>query len=201
MSRYKEPLAGGIISLSPQSKLPIAFYQRNADVVAKALLGKQFLVKQEQTIQRSRIVETEAYMGSNDLASHASKGRTKRTEVLFGHAGIIYVYLIYGMYDMFNIVVSQENNPQAVLIRAVEPLENITGSTNGPGKLCKSLAITRKHNSLSVLGSRIWLEDGPKPKHIVITTRIGVDYAKEWAKKPLRFYDANSSFVSRKAEN
>jgi DNA-3-methyladenine glycosylase len=187
--------------LSAQPKLPLDFYQRNADVVAKALLGKQLLVKHDQTIQRSRIVETEAYMGSKDLASHASKGRTRRTEVLFGPAGVIYVYLIYGMYDMFNLVVSQENSPQAVLIRAVEPLENITGSSNGPGKLCKSLGITRKHNGVSVLGSEIWLEDGPKPKPIITTTRIGVDYAKEWAKKPLRFYDADSLFVSRKAES
>jgi DNA-3-methyladenine glycosylase len=183
------------------AKLPLGFYQANADVVAQALLGKHLLVKLGHILQRSRIVETEAYMGTQDLASHASKGRTKRTEILFGPAGKIYVYLIYGMYDMFNIIVSEENDPQAVLIRAVEPLENLTGSTNGPGKLCKSLVITRKHNGMSVLGSEVWLEEGPKPKCIVTTTRIGVGYAQEWAKKPLRFYDADSSFVSRKAKS
>jgi DNA-3-methyladenine glycosylase len=179
-------------------KLPPDFYQRKADVVAKALLGQHLLVKRDGLLQRSKIVETEAYMGVKDLASHASKGRTKRTEVMFGPAGIIYIYLIYGMYDMFNIVVSKENNPQAVLIRAVEPLEHIQGSTNGPGKLCKTLGITGKHNSMSLQGDEIWLEKGSRPRNIVTTIRIGVDYAGEWAKKPLRFYDAESEYVSKR---
>jgi DNA-3-methyladenine glycosylase len=178
------------------AKLPLNFYQNSADGVAQALLGKHLMVMSGQMMQRSRIVETEAYLGIPDLASHASKGRTKRTEILFGPAGKVYVYLIYGMYDMFNIVVSPEGDPQAVLIRAVEPLENVTGSTNGPGKLCKALAITRKHNGVSLLGSEIWLEDAPPATDIVVTTRIGVDYAKEWAKKPLRFYDADSKYIS-----
>ncbi len=143
-------------------KLPIPFYQRKADVVAKSLLGQHLLVKQNTTLQRSRIVETEAYMGTPDLASHASKGRTKRTEVMFGPAGIIYIYLIYGMYNMFNIVVSAEDDPQAVLIRAVEPLANIQGSTNGPGKLCKTLGITRAYSGLSLQDDEIWLEESPK---------------------------------------
>jgi DNA-3-methyladenine glycosylase len=180
------------------TKLPITFFQHNADVVAKALLGQHLIVQQKTKLQRSRIVETEAYMGVHDLACHASRGRTKRTEIMFGSAGFLYVYLIYGMYDMLNIVVSREDDPQAVLIRAVEPLENIQGSTNGPGKLCKTLGISRKHNGLSLQGNKVWLEPGQTCETIITTTRIGVDYAGEWAKKPLRFYDADSLFVSKK---
>ena len=177
-------------------KLPPSFFQYDADVVAKALLGQYLVVKQNNLTQRTRIVETEAYLGIKDLACHASKGRTKRTEIMFGPAGFVYVYLIYGMYNMFNIVVSKEGDPQAVLIRAVEPQGNIQGSTNGPGKLCKTLGITRAHNEVSLQDNVIWLEPGHKPKKIITTTRVGVTYAGEWAKKPLRFYDAESRFVS-----
>jgi DNA-3-methyladenine glycosylase len=179
-------------------KLPQEFYSRHAVVVAKALVGQHLLVRSNGVLQRSRIVETEAYVGIEDLACHASKGRTKRTDVMFGPAGVIYVYLIYGMYDMFNIVVSQEHDPQAVLIRAVEPLENIQGATNGPGKLCKTLGISRKHNGMSLQGDTVWLEKGSRPRRIITTTRIGVDYAGEWATKPLRFYDARSEHVSNR---
>jgi DNA-3-methyladenine glycosylase len=179
-------------------KLSRAFYERRADVVAKMLLGQHLVVCRDTVIQRSRIVETEAYLGIEDLACHAFRGRTKRTEVMFGPAGVAYVYLIYGMYDMFNVVVSKENDPQAVLIRAVEPLEHVQGSTNGPGKLCKTLGITRKHNGMSLQGDDLWLERGSGPKHIITSTRIGVDYAGAWAKKPLRFYDASSKCVSKR---
>jgi DNA-3-methyladenine glycosylase len=176
--------------------LKLSFYQRDAETVAKALLGKTLVVKLGKTEKRSRIVETEAYVGVHDLASHASKGKTKRTETLFGPAGRAYVYLIYGMYDMLNIVTGNENG-QAVLIRALEPL-NFEGDTTGPGKLCKVLGIIRKLNNEAVTGKKLWLEKGKTPKTITTTTRIGVDYAKDWKDALLRFYDAESEWVSKR---
>jgi DNA-3-methyladenine glycosylase len=115
---------------------------------------------------------------------------------MFGEAGRAYIYLIYGMYDMLNIVTGNEDG-QAVLIRAVEPL-NFEGDTKGPGKVCKALGITRTLNNESLLGDKLWLEKGKAPKTLVTTTRIGVDYAKEWKEAALRFYDADSAWVSRK---
>jgi DNA-3-methyladenine glycosylase len=176
--------------------LDLSFYQREAETVAKDLLGKTLVVKLGKSEKRARIVETEAYLGLHDLASHASKGRTKRTEILFGPAGKAYIYLIYGMYDMLNVVAGDENG-QAVLVRAIEPL-NFEGDTRGPGKLCKVLGITRTLNDESLLGDTLWLEKGKAPKTISTTTRIGVDYAKEWKDAPLRFYDSDSKWVSRK---
>jgi DNA-3-methyladenine glycosylase len=176
--------------------LRLPFYQRNAETVAKDLLGKTLVVKLGKSEKRSRIVETEAYLGVHDLAAHTSKGRTKRTETLFGPAGRAYVYLIYGMYDMLNIVTGNEDG-QAVLIRGVEPLD-FEGDTTGPGKLCKVLGITRKLNDEPLTGKKLWLEKGKAPKTITTTTRVGVDYAKEWKDAKLRFYDAESGWVSRK---
>jgi DNA-3-methyladenine glycosylase len=182
--------------------LGFSFYARNAEIVAKELLGQTLVVnlntsEKNNPEKRSRIVETEAYVGTHDLACHAAKGRTKRTETMFGEAGRAYIYLIYGMYDMLNIVTGKEGEAQAVLIRAVEPL-NFAGDTQGPGKLCKVLGITRALNNEPLLGSKLWLEKGKAPTTITTTTRIGVAYAKEWQDAPLRFYDADSKWVSRK---
>lgn len=176
--------------------LPLSFYTRDAETVAKKLLGQILVVNLNSLEQRSRIVETEAYIGTHDLACHASKGRTKRTEIMFGEAGRAYIYLTYGMYNMLNIVTGHHDG-QAVLIRAVEPL-NYEGDTKGPGKLCKTLGITRTLNNESLLGEKLWIEKGKAPKKITTTTRIGVDYAKEWKDALLRFYDADSLWVSRK---
>ncbi len=178
--------------------LPRDFYARDAETVARALLGTLLVHRREDLVQRARIVETEAYVGSHDLACHASRGRTRRTEVMFGPAGHAYVYLIYGMYDMFNIVTGPAGEAQAVLIRAVEPVENIIGATDGPGKLTKVLGITRAYNGLDLCDSSLWLEPGRMPAEIVTATRIGVDYAGSWKDAPLRFYDAASSHVSRR---
>ena len=178
--------------------LDFGFYNRPADIVAKELLGKHLLVKNKQLLLRSRIVETEAYLGEQDLAAHASKGRTARTDVIFGKAGVAYVYLIYGMYDMFNIVTDKEGSAHAVLIRAVEPLSKGITNTNGPGKLCRALGITRNHNKLPLYGPELWLEDEKAPTLIATSPRIGIDYAKEWKDAPLRFYDRESSWVSKR---
>jgi DNA-3-methyladenine glycosylase len=177
--------------------LSLSFYARDAESVAKELLGQTLVVKLNSLEKRSRIVETEAYVGIHDLACHAAKGKTKRTEIMFGEAGRAYIYLIYGLHNMLNIVTSIKDDPQAVLIRAVEPL-TYADDTKGPGKLCKVLGISRLHNGESLLGSKLWLEKSKVPKTIVTTKRIGVDYAKEWKDAPLRFYDTDSEWVSRR---
>lgn len=179
--------------------LPPAFYARDAETVARELLGKTLVMAENGREQRVRIVETEAYVGEHDLACHASKGRTKRTEVMFGPAGHAYVYLIYGMYDMLNIVTGEDGVAQAVLIRAAEPLTDGIEKTDGPGKLTRALGITkRRHNSLPLVKPPLFLEDGDPPTSITVTPRIGIDYAKEWKDAPLRFVDAESAWVSRK---
>ena len=184
-------------------RLSKSFYQSDAETIAKKLLGQVVVHHLEGEQRKARIVETEAYVGVHDLACHASKGRTKRTEVMYGKAGTVYVYLIYGMYDMFNIVTGEVDDPQAVLIRAVEPIENITRTTDGPGKLCKAMAITRKHNHLDLTDDKqsiLYLEKGSAVQNIVTTTRIGIDYAQEWKDAPLRFYDADSKHVSKRVK-
>ena len=145
------------------------FYARDAQSVAKDLLGCHLLVSSNGRVTRSRIVETEAYLGEADLGAHASKGRTKRTEVIFGPPGVAYVYLIYGMYDMFNIVTDEMDSPHAVLVRAVEPLSEGVTNTDGPGKLTRALGITRAHDGVSLFGPEIWLEAGTPPKDITVT--------------------------------
>ncbi len=177
--------------------LPLDFYARPADILAKDLLGKTLCVATKTGLRKGRIVETEAYLGEADLGCHASKGRTPRTEVMFGPAGHAYVYLIYGMYDMFNIVADTEGSAHAVLVRAVEPLENINLKTDGPGKLCRAMGISRGHNQLQLLGPEMWLEPGHLPKAIVVSPRIGIDYAKDWKDAPLRFFEQASSYVSK----
>lgn len=174
--------------------LPGSFYTRDAETVARDILGSTLVFHDK----RLRIVETEAYVGPHDLASHASKGRTKRTEVMFGPAGRAYIYLIYGMYDLLNVVTGSEDDAQAVLIRAGEPLENISRTTDGPGKLTRALGLTRALNAHDLTQPPLTLEPGTPPQSIVTTTRIGIDYAGVWKDAPLRFYDAASPHVSKR---
>lgn len=190
------------------------FYMRDAVTVGKDILGKIIVKKTaDGRIMSGRITEVEAYMGITDKASHSYGGRrTKRTEVMYKEGGYSYVFLIYGMYECFNVTVGREGDPQAVLIRGVEPLENKNfmwekrkvkkekDISNGPGKLTKALGITREDNGADLIaGENLWLEDdGYKVKDIVETTRIGIDYAEEDALKPWRFYIKDSIFVSKK---
>ena len=190
------------------------FYMRDAVTVGKDILGKIIVKKTaDGRIMSGRITEVEAYMGITDKASHSYGGRrTKRTEVMYKEGGYSYVFLIYGMYECFNVTVGREGDPQAVLIRGVEPLENKNfmwekrkvkkekDISNGPGKLTKALGITREDNGADLTeGENLWLEDdGYKVKDIVETTRIGIDYAEEDALKPWRFYIKDSIFVSKK---
>jgi DNA-3-methyladenine glycosylase len=180
------------VTLSP---FPRAFYASDAESVAKALLGAT-LVFQDK---RVRIVETEAYVGPHDLAAHSSRGRTPRTEVMFGPPGHAYVYLIYGMYELLNVVTGAEGDAQAVLIRSAEPLSGaLAGETDGPGKLTRALGLTRTYNRHDLTVPPLTIAAGTPPARIVTTTRVGVDYAGPWKDAPLRFYDADSPYVSRR---
>jgi DNA-3-methyladenine glycosylase len=183
----------------PETLLRRAFYARPAETVARELLGKILVHRTHRHTLRARIVETEAYVGEHDLASHSSKGRTNRTEVMFGPPGYAYVYLIYGMHDMFNIVCSHEGDAQAVLIRAAEPLDGLDANLSGPGRLARGLKISRRDNGIDLTGDRLFLlDDRGMPGHVVRTPRIGVDYAGSWKDELLRFVDATSPALSQK---
>ena len=180
--------------------LPRAFYARKTLTVARDLLGR-VLVHHDGDVRRAGvIVETEAYLGPHDLACHAAKGRTNRTDVMFGPPGHAYVYLIYGMYDCFNVVTEKVDYPAAVLIRAVDPLEGCVGSTDGPGKLCRAMNITRALNRFDLTDSALSIEEGTRtsPRRIEKGPRIGVDYAGEWAREPLRFWIRDNPHVSKR---
>ncbi len=158
------------------------FYTRDVLSVAPELLGKILVCRVGEELIRYRITETEAYRGDSDLACHASKGRTSRTEVLFHRGGLVYMYFIYGMYWMLNVVTGVENEPQAALIRGLEGLY-------GPGRLTRRLQIDRSFYGEDMVDSqRIWLEDDGFVPEYHTGTRIGVDYAGEWKDKPWRFY-------------
>ena len=157
-------------------KLPREFYNRETTAVARNLLGLH-LVHRSQNIERiGKIVEVEAYLGEHDFASHSSKGRTKRTAVMFGQPGFAYVYLIYGMYHCFNVVTESAGVGAAVLIRALEPMLNITDRASGPGLLCKAMKIDRQLNAHDLLSDNLFItdQDTELPHHIVETPRIGV---------------------------
>ncbi len=168
--------------------------------MARALLGKNLVHVVDGRERVGRIVETEAYMGPHDLASHSSRGRTPRTEIMFGPPGHAYVYLIYGMYWCMNAVVRPESKAAAVLIRALEPLENLPGRTQGPGLLCRAMSIDKRQHGMDLLSPDFFISApvaAPKPFKIVSTPRIGVDYAEDWAHRPLRFLVQDNPYVSK----
>ena len=181
-------------------KLPREFYDRDTVLVARELLGK-CLVRRSRAVTRvGRIVETEAYLGPHDLAAHSARGLTARTRVMFGPPGHAYVYLIYGMYCCMNVVTQAEGKASAVLLRALEPVKNIEGRTQGPALLCKAMGIDKRLNGHDLLSDDFHVADPrePTPVRIVRRPRIGVDYAGHWARRLLRFYIAGNPFVSRK---
>ncbi len=184
----------GVCAAKPLDR---AFYRRAAVEVAPDLLGTYLVHCRAEKRQVVRIVETEAYVGAHDLACHASRGRTRRTAVMFGPPGYAYVYLIYGMYYMLNVVTSAVDDPQAVLIRAAEPVFGVEESTGGPGRLTRALGIDLRHNGIDLCGPDLFLARGSKPARVAVSQRVGVDYAGPWAEEPLRFYDPDSPFVSR----
>jgi DNA-3-methyladenine glycosylase len=203
IARPKNPSRAGV-------KLPRAFYQQSTIDVAKQLLGKYLVRQHAEGPTVGRIVETEAYVGPQDLACHASKGRTARTEVMFGPAGHAYVYFIYGFYYMLNLVTERQDHPAAVLIRAAEPvtgldlmkarrrLEKLRDLASGPGKLCQAFAIDRSLNGADLCDGILYIEDhGEARPKFQATPRIGVDYAGKWKDKRYRFFVRGSDFVSR----
>jgi DNA-3-methyladenine glycosylase len=179
--------------------LPRTFYARDALSVARDLLGMQLVIRQPTGLKVGRIVETEAYLGPQDLAAHSAGGRrTARTEVMYGPAGHAYVYLIYGIWNCLNVVAGTPGVPHAVLLRAVEPVAGIQSPSWGPGLLCRALGIDRTYNGADLRGRELWIR-APKrvpPLRIATATRIGVDYAGDWAHRPWRFFDRDSPFVS-----
>jgi DNA-3-methyladenine glycosylase len=179
--------------------LPRSFYSRDTILVARELLGKHLVHVTPEGPRIGRIVEVEAYLGEHDLAAHSSKGRTARTEVMFGPPGFSYVYIIYGMHYCMNVVTEPEGNAAAVLLRALEPVSPLPGRTNGPGLLCRAMGIDRRLNGHDLLSENFFITDPGTEAIMRIAKgpRIGVDYAKHWAKRHLRFYVKGSAFVSR----
>lgn len=195
--------------------LPREFYLRpNTLQIARDLLGKLLVVPDENGNRVSAmIVETEAYLGAIDKAAHSyNNRRTKRTETMFAVGGTAYVFFIYGMYYQFNVVAGAVGVPHAVLVRAVEPVQNIEimrerrgemadkNLTSGPGKLCVALGIDKNFNNADLLGDKIWLEDYKafSAAEIESGKRIGIDYAEEFAAEPWRFWVRNNLYVSRR---
>lgn len=179
-------------------KLTREFYNQDTVIVAKSLLGCYLVHRLDGMEQIGKIVEVEAYLGMHDLACHSSKGLTKRTAVLFGPPGFAYIYLIYGMYYCFNVVTESSGSGSAVLIRAVEPMLNITERTQGPGLLCQAMRLNKQQNEHDLVSNDLFITHSEKQSPPIITTpRIGVNYAKEWAIKPLRFYIQDNPFVSK----
>jgi DNA-3-methyladenine glycosylase len=197
-------------------RLGHSFYDRNdVTTIAKELLGKILVTNFNSTLTSGRIVETEAYAGAGDKASHAyGNRRTARTEVMFGNPGTAYVYLCYGIHHLFNVVTNRKDIPHAILIRAVEPLAGIesmllrTGKikkdytlTRGPGNVSRALGIFTFHTGISLLSNELFIgDDGYKldESRIMATTRIGVDYAAEDAFLPYRFIIKDNPYVSGK---
>jgi DNA-3-methyladenine glycosylase len=192
-------------------KIQRSFYAQPTIRVARQLLGKYLVRRHPDGKTVGKIVETEAYVGPHDLACHAAKGRTARTEVMFGPPGHAYVYFIYGVYYCLNIVTEEVGHASAVLIRALEPIEGIElmqkrrgldelrKLVSGPGKLCLAMAIDKALNSADMSrGNVLYVEDrGERAAKIVARPRIGVDYAGKWKDKPWRFLIRGNEFVSK----
>lgn len=199
-------------------KLPREFYDRDTQIVARQLLGKLLVRVTSDGRRVGKIVETEAYLGAHDLAAHSARGRTKRNAVMFGPPGFAYVYMIYGMYFCMNVVTEREGHASAVLLRALEPIENIAGKTSGPGLLCRAMGIDKRLNGHDLLSDDFFIAESvvvpvhghttsesatatnhghTEPFTIVKRPRVGVDYARHWARRHLRFYIKGNPFVSK----
>jgi DNA-3-methyladenine glycosylase len=202
-------------------KLNREFYNRSSIEVSKDLLGKFLVHKVDEEELVGKIVEVEAYMGKGDKAAHSYGGkRTLRNEVMYGEPGFSYVFIIYGMYDCMNVVTEKVGIPQAVLIRALEPISDLDklcelrygkkcedinknqlkNLTNGPGKLCKALGITRKENAVDLCGDKLYIleSDKEEPFNIVESKRINIDYAEEAKDYLWRFYIEGNPHISKK---
>lgn len=194
------------------------FYERDTLIVAKELLGKFLVHEKADGVTSGKIVETEAYMGPEDKASHAYGNlRTERTEVQFGPKGHAYIYLVYGMYYCLNVTSGKvPGKPEAILVRALEPVSGVeimmkrrmvsesspNKLANGPGRLCMALGLSTKQNSVDLCAPPLHIDSGVlvNKRDIVQTTRINVDYADKWKNLPWRFLIKNNTFVSKQAK-
>lgn len=216
LSSYGEGARGEVDSYNHfmYKKYAREFYLHHTIDVAKQLLGSYLCTELNGILTYGMIVEVEAYIGVIDKASHTYKGkRTKRTEIQFGIGGYAYIFFVYGMYSQFCVVTGPENVPEAILIRAIEPIYgtdimqqrrnqiNTKNLTNGPGKLCIALGITTKLYGQDLCGDTIWISPpntNIQSIDIVTAKRIGVDYAEEFANKLWRFYIKDNPYVSKK---
>jgi len=199
-------------------KLDRSFYLKDTVTVATQLLGKLLVHEMDGKMMSGIIVETEAYLGTEDRAAHSFGGRrTPRNEAMYSLGGHAYIYFIYGMYYCFNVVTGHKGVPEAVLVRALEPVEGLDfmaaarykkdyaslstrqriNLTNGPGKLCMALNIDRRLNGEDLCGRRIYIEDRTETPEICSSKRIGIDYAGEDRDLPLRFYIQSNKYVSK----
>ena len=193
-------------------KLDREFYLGDTVETAKRLIGCTLVSVTEEGITSGRIVETEAYLGTEDTAAHASRGDPNgRTRILFGDGGYAYIYLIYGMYNCLNFATGPAGKPECVLIRALEPMDGLdimaerrktdklTELCSGPGKLCMALGISRTDYGEDLCGGRLYVLDRQGEEiEIAATPRINIDYAPEHRDKPWRFVDKNSKYLSVK---
>ena len=171
------------------------FYDRPTLEVAQDLIGCHLVHELPDGQRRGRIVETEAYIGTEDLACHARSGKTDRNAPMFGPAGFSYIYLIYGIHHCLNVVTQEEGFPAAVLIRALEPEPGV-GRSHGPGRLTRALGLDLSHNNLDMTAPPLFVEPREQQPEVTATTRIGVDYAGQWARKPWRFLEPTTKHLS-----
>lgn len=203
------PRRGTSASGRAAARLPRSFYARPVLEVARDCIGKVLVHHTEAGTAAGRIVEAEAYRGPEDRAAHSWNGRrTRRTEVMFGEPGHAYVFLLYGMHWNFNMVTGRTGDPEAVLVRAIEPTTGIElmarrrgmassrrELTNGPGKLCAALGITGADYGRDLCGEHLFLVDAPATR-VARATRIGVEYAGAWARRPWRLFEPGNRYVS-----
>jgi DNA-3-methyladenine glycosylase len=178
------------------ARLPSTFFRRDVLTVARELIGCALVHRK----RAGMIVEAEAYQGPEDLASHSRFGPTARTSVMFGPGGVSYVYLCYGIHQMFNIVTGRQGEGQAVLIRAIAPLVGLPDDASigrGPGKVTKALLLDRRHDRKDLAKGQLYVARHASPPVVATGPRVGVAYAGEWAKKPYRFWWKDHASVSR----
>ena len=178
--------------------LPRAFYDRPTERVARELLGCLVVHRDGEALRVGRVVETEAYLGVRDRAAHSFRGRTPRTEVMFGPPGHAYVFVVYGMHFCLNAVTRPAGQAEAVLVRAVEPLAGCLARGEGPGLASRALGIDKSLNGVDLTGPRLFFAPGERPPAAIVRgPRVGVDYAgAAWARRLLRFWEKGSPFVS-----
>lgn len=193
------PSADNHVPLDSFRRLPRDFFARETAQVARDLLGQWIVHHTDDLFRVGRIVETEAYLGPHDRASHSSRGRTLRNQSMFGPPGHAYVYLIYGLHHCLNVVTEPEGHGAAVLLRALEPIQHLSTPAHGPGLLCRALSVDRSLDGTDLLGDTLFLAQPTTspPFSVVRTRRIGVDYAGPWSRRLLRFHIRNNPWVSR----